>query len=91
MLALNTALMTGGVALRIGEGVILDKPIHLIQLDGVGDPASIFTRNVVVAEPGSAATMVESFGSLGPAASAQRGNGAQDRRQGRGQAHQGAA
>ena len=26
MLALNTALMTGGIALRIGEGVILDNP-----------------------------------------------------------------
>ena len=65
VLALNAALMTGGIALRIGEGVILDKPVHLIQLDGVGDPASIFTRNVVVAEPASAATLVESFGSLG--------------------------
>jgi len=65
MIALNTALMTGGVGLQIGNGVILDKPIHLIQLDGKGDPASIFTRNVVVAEPGSAATVLESFGGLG--------------------------
>ena len=65
VLALNTALMTGGVALRIGKGAILDKPVHLIQLDGEGDPASIFTRNVVIAEPGSSATLLESFGSLG--------------------------
>jgi Fe-S cluster assembly protein SufD len=65
VLALNAALMTGGVALRIGEGVILDRPIHLIQLDGTGVPASTVTRNVVVAETGSAATLVESFGSLG--------------------------
>ncbi len=65
VLALNTALMTGGVALRIGEGVILDKPVHLIQLDGAGEPASTFTRNVVVAEAGSAATVLESFGGLG--------------------------
>jgi FeS assembly protein SufD len=63
--ALNTALMTGGIALRIGEGVILDKPIHLVHLDGLGEPASIFTRNVVVLEPGSTATVLESFGSLG--------------------------
>ncbi len=63
--ALNTALMTGGIALRIGEGLTLDKPIHLVQLDGLGDPASIFTRNVVVLEPGSSATVLESFGSLG--------------------------
>ncbi len=65
VLALNTALMTGGVALRIGKGAILDKPIHLIQLDGEGETASIFTRNVVVAEPGSAVTLLESFGGLG--------------------------
>ena len=65
VLALNTALMTGGVALRIGEGVTLDKPIHVVQLDGRGEPASTVTRNVVVAEPASSATLVESYGSLG--------------------------
>jgi Fe-S cluster assembly protein SufD len=65
VLALNTALMTGGAAIRIGAGVILDKPIHLIALDGQGNPASTVTRNVVAAEPGSAATLIESFGSLG--------------------------
>ena len=63
VLALNTALMTGGVALRVREGVILDKPVHLIAIDGAGDPASTFTRNVVIAEPGSAATVIESFAS----------------------------
>ena len=65
VLALNTALMTGGVALRIGEGMILDKPVHLVHLDGAGEPASTFTRNVVVAEAGSAATVLESFAGLG--------------------------
>ncbi|HYJ59439.1 MAG TPA: Fe-S cluster assembly protein SufD [Methyloceanibacter sp.] len=65
VLALNTALMTGGAALRIGEGVLLDKPIHLIQLDGKGAPATIVTRNIVVAEAGSAGTVLESFGSIG--------------------------
>jgi Fe-S cluster assembly protein SufD len=65
VVALNTALMTGGAALRIGEAVTLDQPIHLIQLDGNGEPASTVTRNVVVAESASAATLVESFGSLG--------------------------
>ena len=65
VLALNTALMTGGVALRIGEGVTLDKPIHIIQLDGKGEPASTITRNVVIAEPDSSAMLLESFASLG--------------------------
>ena len=65
VVALNTALMTGGVALRIGEGVTLDKPIHVVQLDGNGEPASTVTRNVVMAGPGSSATLLESYGSLG--------------------------
>lgn len=65
VLALNTALMTGGVALRIGEGVGLDRPIHLVQLDGKGDPASTITRNVVLAAPGSSATLLETFAGLG--------------------------
>jgi Fe-S cluster assembly protein SufD len=57
--------MTGGAALRIGAGVTLDKPIHLIQLDGKGEPASTVTRNVVIGEPGSSATLLESFAGLG--------------------------
>src|SRR6188472_4692222 len=65
VVALNTALMTGGVALRIAEGLTLDKPIHLIQLDGNGEAASAMTRNVVIAEPASSAMILESYGSLG--------------------------
>jgi FeS assembly protein SufD len=65
VLALNTALMTGGIVLRIGEGVILDKPIHIVQLDGKGEPASTVTRNVVIAESASSAMILESYGSLG--------------------------
>jgi len=65
ILALNTALMTGGVALRLPEGLTLEKPIHLIHLDGTGEPASTFTRNVVVAETGASATVLESYGSTG--------------------------
>jgi FeS assembly protein SufD len=65
VLALNTALMTGGIAMRIGEGVVLDKPIHIIQLDGKGEPASTVTRNVVIAESASSAMILESYGSLG--------------------------
>lgn len=72
VVALNTALMTGGVALRVGEGVTLDKPIHVIHLDGAGEPASIFTRSLLVAEPSSAATLIESHASLGQLRGLQR-------------------
>lgn len=63
--ALNTALMAGGVTLRLPKGLTLDKPIHLIHLDGTGDAASMVTRNVIVAEEGASATVLESYGSLG--------------------------
>ena len=63
--ALNTALMTGGVTLRLPEGLTLDKPIHLIHLDGTGEPVSMVTRNVILAEEGASATILESYGSLG--------------------------
>jgi FeS assembly protein SufD len=65
VLALNTALMTGGVALRLPEGLTLNKPVHLISLDGCGAPASMVTRNVIVAGEGASAMVLESYGSLG--------------------------
>lgn len=65
VLALNTALMTGGIALRLPKGLTLQKPIHIVHLDGAGAPVSTFTRNVIVAEEGASATVLESFGTLG--------------------------
>jgi FeS assembly protein SufD len=64
IVALNLALMSGGVGLRIGKGVTLDKPIHLIHLDG-GEPASVITRSVVLVEERASLDLLESYGSLG--------------------------
>ena len=64
VVALNLALMSGGVGLRIGKGVTLDKPIHLIHLDG-GAPASVITRSVVLVEERASLDLLESYGSLG--------------------------
>ncbi|ODR93973.1 hypothetical protein AUC70_10260 [Methyloceanibacter stevinii] len=65
VIALNTALMTAGVAVRLPEGLTLQKPIHLIHLDAPGKAGSIYTRNAVVAEEGASATLIESFGTFG--------------------------
>jgi Fe-S cluster assembly protein SufD len=65
VVALNLALMSGGAALRLGKGVTLDKPIHLIHLDSGQEPVSVVTRNVVLLEQGSALDLVETYGSLG--------------------------
>jgi FeS assembly protein SufD len=67
VLALNTALMTGGVTLRLPEGLTLEKPVHIVHLDSTGSPASTFTRNIVVAEKGASATVLESYAGLGMA------------------------
>jgi FeS assembly protein SufD len=65
ILALNLALMSGGAALRLPKGVTLDKPIHLIHVDGGSEPSSVVTRNLVLLEEGAALDLVESYGSLG--------------------------
>jgi Fe-S cluster assembly protein SufD len=64
VVALNLALMSGGAGLRIGKGVTLDKPLHLIHLDG-GEPTSVITRNVVLVEEGASLDLLESYASLG--------------------------
>ena len=65
VVALNLALMSGGVGLRIGKGVTLDKPVHLMHLDGGSEPASVITRSVVLVEEGASLDLMESYGNLG--------------------------
>jgi FeS assembly protein SufD len=65
VLALNLALMSGGIALRGGKGVTLDKPIHLVNLDAGTEAASVVTRNVVLLEEGASLTLLESYGGTG--------------------------
>src|SRR5215813_11753262 len=64
VVALNLALMSGGVGLRLGKGVTLDRPVHLIHLDG-GEAASVITRSVVLVEDSASLDLLESYGSLG--------------------------
>lgn len=61
-LALNAAFADDGAVVRIGEGRVTDKPLHLVYV-GVagGKPALAHLRNLIVAEPGSAATVVEHY------------------------------
>ena len=65
ILALNTALMTGGVVLRVPKGVTVTKPVHILHLDGTGEPVGSITRNIVAAEEGASITVLESYGGLG--------------------------
>jgi len=69
VVALNLALMTGGIALKVGKDSTLDKPVHLIHLADNREPASSFTRHVIVVEEGANLDLIESYASLGPAPS----------------------
>lgn len=65
VVALNLALMSGGVGLRLAKGVVLDKPVHLMHLDGGSEPTSVVTRSVVLLEEGASLDLLESYASLG--------------------------
>jgi Fe-S cluster assembly protein SufD len=61
--ALNTAFLREGACIRIPEGMIKQgKPIHLVYISTTnGEPTVAHPRALIVAEPGSQATVVESY------------------------------
>jgi Fe-S cluster assembly protein SufD len=58
--SLNTAFMTDGVVVRIGEGVTLARPLHLVFVTTGEEACAVFTRSLVVVEKGARAMVVES-------------------------------
>nr|MBA2735044.1 Fe-S cluster assembly protein SufD [Acidobacteriota bacterium] len=60
--ALNTAFLESGAFLFIPEGLQVESPVHLLFLsDGRDAPTVSFPRVLIVAERGSAATVIESY------------------------------
>lgn len=66
--ALNLALASDGAYVKLARGVVLDAPIHLLFITA-GNGTANFTRNVVQAEAGSQATIIEHFVGQGSGAS----------------------
>jgi Fe-S cluster assembly protein SufD len=60
VVALNTALMRDGALIHVARGATLERPIHLVFAATGDKPASVFTRSLVVIEPGARAMLVES-------------------------------
>lgn len=56
--ALNNAAFNTGVFIRIPDGVVLDKPVHVVSTLSEGGDSSI-SRNVVSVGSGSQATIVQ--------------------------------
>lgn len=65
--ALNTALAGQGVFLTLARGVTLDAPLHLVFLS-VTPARTTFVRNLIAAEQGASATVVEHYVGLDAAA-----------------------
>src|SRR6185436_9135278 len=62
---LNTAFFRDGAAIRIGDGVTVDRPIHVLYLSSLhGDPYAMHPRTVISLGRGAKASVVVSY--LGP-------------------------
>ena len=61
MMALNTAMMTDGLVIMVAKGVALQRPLHIVHVASVAQPASMFTRSLVMLGKGASATLVESY------------------------------
>ena len=61
VLALNTAYMTDGAVVRVGDGVEVGKPLLLVFMRAGNEGRFVATRNVVSIGKGAAATIVEAF------------------------------
>jgi len=65
--ALNTALFRDGVFVYVPKGVIVERPINLVNIARpTGDePIAMFPRNLFVASESSQVTLVEQFATVG--------------------------
>ncbi|MGB8697952.1 MAG: hypothetical protein WCD18_00920, partial [Thermosynechococcaceae cyanobacterium] len=61
--ALNTASFTDGVVIRIAKNQSIETPIHLLFLTVSGGVA-VSPRALIIAETGSAATLIEDYGAI---------------------------
>jgi cysteine desulfurase/selenocysteine lyase len=60
--ALNAALFDDGLVIRVLRGAKLGQPLHVVHLAQPGaDPTAAYPRILVVAEPQSQATLIETY------------------------------
>lgn len=63
--ALNTAFTTDGTLIHIANNTILEQPIHLCNISGAGDGASLANpRTLIIVGKNSQAHIIESFHTL---------------------------
>jgi Fe-S cluster assembly protein SufD len=60
-LSLNTALMSGGVALHVKKGASPKKAVHIAHVFSGDSAAAMYPRSLVIVEPGAHLTLIESY------------------------------
>ena len=66
LVALNTALMRDGLVVRLARNAVIERPIHLIHLaTDTGAAGSFHPRNLILADEGSEATVIETYAGQG--------------------------
>jgi Fe-S cluster assembly protein SufD len=58
--ALNTAFMGDGAVIEVQPGVALGRPLHLVFFNAADQPASVFTRSLVLIGKGARVMLIES-------------------------------
>ncbi len=61
LVALNTALFTGGLFIEVGKNRQLDKPVHVIHVASAATPSFVQVRNMYVMSTFAEAEIIESF------------------------------
>ena len=61
MVALNSAMMTDGVVIQIGHGVVLTQPLQIIHVATGATPTAMFTRSLLRLGKDAGVTLVESY------------------------------
>jgi len=63
LVALNTAMITSGAFVLVPRGIALKAPLHILCLsDSDGPEVATFPRILIIADEGSSATVIESYG-----------------------------
>lgn len=66
--SLNTAMAADGAVIHLARDAKLAQPIHLLFLSAPGKTPASHLRNLILAEEGASATIVEAYASLGDGA-----------------------
>jgi Fe-S cluster assembly protein SufD len=61
IVALNSAMMTDGLVIEVGDGAVLTQPLHIVHIASGATPSAMFTRSMLRVGKAAGATLVESY------------------------------